>query len=71
MTPFPYWDIPFANQLVPRLRAFNADLELLDNVLEKLIKEALSTQNEADEETLQNRDYDQIGKCMSVECMSV
>mmetsp|Transcript_8366 Transcript_8366/g.20041 ORF Transcript_8366/g.20041 Transcript_8366/m.20041 type:complete len:341 (+) Transcript_8366:210-1232(+) len=37
MTPAPYWDIPFANQLVPRLRKFNSDLDLLNNVLDDLI----------------------------------
>ena len=26
MTPAPYWDLPFANQLVPRLRKFNGDI---------------------------------------------
>ena len=40
MTPAPYWDLPFANQLVPRLRAFNNDLDLLNDVLDDLINRA-------------------------------
>lgn len=37
MTPAPYWDIPLANQVVPRLRKFNSDLRLLNDVLDSLI----------------------------------
>ena len=33
MTPAPYWDLPLANELVPRLRKFNSDLQILDEVL--------------------------------------
>lgn len=58
MTPLPYWDLPLANQLVPRLRKFNKDLDLLDKVLDDLVINALSNKDEADEEALQNRDYD-------------
>lgn len=57
MTPAPYWDIPFANQLVPRLRAFNKDLDLLNDVLNELINKAKSTRSEEDIEDLENRDY--------------
>jgi len=58
ITPFPYWEIPLANQLVPRLREFNANLRLLDNVLNSLIEKALATQNQADIEDLETRNYD-------------
>ncbi|VEU37775.1 unnamed protein product [Pseudo-nitzschia multistriata] len=57
MTPAPYWDLPFANQLVPRLRKFNGDLELLNNVLDELIAGAKETRSEADIEQLENRNY--------------
>lgn len=58
ITPVPYWNLPLANQLVPRLRKFNADLQLLDGVLNDLIKEAVSSQSQADVEELETRDYD-------------
>ena len=45
VTPFPYWNIPLANLLVPRLRKFNRDLRLLDGILNELIDKALVTQN--------------------------
>jgi len=57
ITPLPYWNLPFANVLVPRLRRFNKDLQLLDSVLEKLIRETLSSQNVMDVEELEKRDY--------------
>ncbi len=60
ITPLPYWNIPFANQLVPRLRKFNSDLKILDGVLNELIAKALETQEDIDEEDLQNRDYDNM-----------
>ncbi len=33
LTPAPYWKIPGANSLIPRLVEFNTDMELLNNVL--------------------------------------
>lgn len=60
ITPFPYWQLPLANLLVPRLREFNNDLKLLDEVLSQLISEALSTQNFADVEELERRDYSSL-----------
>jgi len=57
MTPAPYWDLPFANQLVPRLRKFNGDIELLNNVLDELILGAKKTRSEEDIETLEARNY--------------
>ena len=55
ITPFPYWELPFANQLVPRLRKFRGDLELLNGVLNSLIANALETKNTADVSELENR----------------
>ena len=40
MTPAPYWDLLLANELVPRLRKFNSDLKILDDVLTDLINRA-------------------------------
>jgi cytochrome P450 family 97 subfamily B polypeptide 3 len=57
MTPAPYWNIPFANQLVPRLRKFNADLKLLNEVLDDLINRAKNTRQVGDIEELEKRNY--------------
>lgn len=57
MTPAPYWDLPMANQLVPRLRKFNSDLDLLNNVLNDLIDRAKKSRTVEDIEELENRDY--------------
>jgi cytochrome P450 family 97 subfamily B polypeptide 3 len=57
MTPAPYWDLPFANELVPRLRKFNADLKILNDVLDDLISRAKSTRSEEDIEQLEQRNY--------------
>ena len=57
MTPAPYWDLPFANDVVPRLRKFNADLSLLDGVLSDLIDRAKNSRTEDDIEELERRDY--------------
>jgi len=57
MTPAPYWDIPLANELVPRLRKFNADLKLLDEVLTDLIDRAKNSRQVEDIEELEKRDY--------------
>ena len=60
MTPAPYWDLPFANQLVPRLRKFNSDLKLLNDVLDDLISRAKSTRSVEDIEELEKRNYDDV-----------
>jgi len=57
MTPAPYWNIPFANELVPRLRKFNSDLQLLNKVLNDLIDLAKNTRQVEDIEELERRDY--------------
>jgi cytochrome P450 family 97 subfamily B polypeptide 3 len=57
MTPAPYWQLPLANQLVPRLRKFNADLALLNNVLDELIDRAKNTRSETDLPELEKRNY--------------
>mmetsp|Transcript_8013 Transcript_8013/g.12372 ORF Transcript_8013/g.12372 Transcript_8013/m.12372 type:complete len:627 (+) Transcript_8013:125-2005(+) len=60
MTPAPYWDIPLANQVVPRLRKFNADLKLLNDVLDDLINLAKATRVVEDIEELEKRNYDEV-----------
>merc|ERR1719343_1435987 len=57
MTPAPYWELPLANEVVPRLRKFNADLKILDEVLTDLIDRAKNSRQVEDIEELENRDY--------------
>ena len=57
VTPAPYWDLPLANQLVPRLRSFNADLKLLNDILDELIDRAKNTRTITDLEDLEKRNY--------------
>jgi len=60
MTPAPYWSLPLANQLVPRLRKFNSDLRLLNDVLDNLINRAKATRVVEDIEELENRNYNEV-----------
>ncbi|CAM9599070.1 unnamed protein product [Phaeothamnion confervicola] len=60
MTPAPYWDLPFANELVPRLRRFNGNMRMLNEVLNELIQQAKDTRQEADLEDLENRNYEKV-----------
>ena len=60
ITPAPYWNLPLANLVVPRLRKFNKDLRLLDGILDELIEKALGTKEELDVEQLENRDYSKL-----------
>lgn len=60
MTPAPYWDLPFANQLVPRLRKFNADLKILNDVLNDLIVRAKGSRSVEDIEQLEKRNYAEV-----------
>mmetsp|Transcript_8978 Transcript_8978/g.13789 ORF Transcript_8978/g.13789 Transcript_8978/m.13789 type:complete len:628 (-) Transcript_8978:91-1974(-) len=60
MTPAPYWDIPFANEVVPRLRKFNSDIKLLNDVLDDLINRAKNTREVGDIEELESRNYAEV-----------
>lgn len=60
MTPAPYWNIPLANQVVPRLRKFNSDLKILDDVLNDLIARAKKTRTVDDIEELEKRNYAEV-----------
>jgi hypothetical protein len=53
----PYWNLPFAQHLVPRLREFHANLSILDNQLDALIRRAINTQQVDDVEALQVRPH--------------
>ncbi len=56
----PYWDLPLASQLVPRQRQFRADLAVINDCLDGLIRLARDTRSEADVEALQARDYTKV-----------
>ena len=60
MTPAPYWSLPMANQLVPRLRKFNDNLKVLNDVLDDLISRAKATRTIDDIEELEKRNYDEV-----------
>jgi len=60
LTPAPYWKIPGANKLIPRLVEFNTDMELLNNVLYRLIDQCLESRNPAELEDLKNKDYSKV-----------
>jgi hypothetical protein len=62
LTPAPYWKIPGANQLVPRLVEFNTDMELLNSVLYRLIDECLESRNPEELDALKNKDYSKVGQ---------
>lgn len=47
-------------QLVPRLRKFNSDLKILNTVLTDLIARAKSSEDKADLEDLQARNYEKV-----------
>lgn len=49
-------------QLVPRLRKFNRDLNILNTVLTDLIARAKRSESKADLEDLQARNYDKVNR---------
>jgi cytochrome P450 len=56
----PYWNIPITRYIVPRQVKFNADLVVINECLDQLIRGARETRQEEDFEALQNRDYSQV-----------
>eukprot|EP00879_Flechtneria_rotunda_P012254 GHRR01012799.1.p1 GENE.GHRR01012799.1~~GHRR01012799.1.p1 ORF type:complete len:403 (+),score=156.72 GHRR01012799.1:30-1238(+) len=56
----PYWNVPLLRVIVPRQRAFAADMAVINECLDGLIASARSTRQEQDEEELQQRDYTQV-----------
>lgn len=60
LTPAPYWKIPGANKLIPRLVDFNTDMDLLNSVLYKLIDECLDSRNPEELDALKSKDYSKV-----------
>lgn len=58
--PLPYWELPMANLVVPRLRKFNNDLKMLNDVLDDLIVRAKQTRTVSDIEELEKRNYAEV-----------
>ena len=56
----PYWNLPFARNLVPRQRQFYADLAVINDCLDGLIAQAKDTRQTDDAEALQARDYSKV-----------
>ena len=56
----PYWNLPLAKHYMKNLREFEDNMNLLNNVLNDLIKNALQTQTQQDIEQLENRDYSKM-----------
>jgi cytochrome P450 family 97 subfamily B polypeptide 3 len=56
----PYWNIPLARYVVPRLREFHTNLAILDDQLDDLIRLAVHSKQLDDIEALQARDYSNI-----------
>mmetsp|Transcript_114952 Transcript_114952/g.199267 ORF Transcript_114952/g.199267 Transcript_114952/m.199267 type:complete len:714 (-) Transcript_114952:203-2344(-) len=60
LTPLPYWKVPGANELIPRLQEFNADMGLLNSVLYKLINQCLESRDPQELEALEKKDYAKV-----------
>lgn len=56
----PYWNLPFAKNLVPRQRQFYTDLKVINDCLDDLIAQAKNTRQTEDAEALQARDYSKV-----------
>ncbi|KAL3144182.1 hypothetical protein ABBQ32_003965 [Trebouxia sp. C0010 RCD-2024] len=56
----PYWNLPFAKNLVPRQRQFYSDLFVINDCLDDLIAQAKNTRQTDDAEALQARDYSKV-----------
>ncbi|KAL2644921.1 hypothetical protein R1flu_012508 [Riccia fluitans] len=56
----PYWKFPPARWLVPRQVKFNADLKVINDCLDDLIRRARDTRQEDDAEAMQQRDYSKV-----------
>ena len=56
----PYWNLPFADTLVPRQRKFKEDMQYINGQLDVLIDKARNSQSLDDIEALQARNYDEV-----------
>ena len=66
----PYWNIPATRWLVPRQRAFHADLAVINGCLDGLIGRAKRTRVADDAEALQARDYSKVGAFLTRDCLN-
>lgn len=57
---FPYWKLPFAPEMVPRLRAFYSDMKLINDTLSILIQSAKRNATSLDLTELENREYEKV-----------
>ena len=57
---FPYWDIPFMTDIVPRQREFKKNIGIINDTLNGLIRKAQKFEGTEDLEELQNRDYSKV-----------
>ena len=57
---FPYWNLPFATDIVPRQREFKKNMSIINDTLNGLIKQAQQFEGTDDLEELQNRDYSKV-----------
>lgn len=53
----PFWDLPLAKYYMKNLQDFEANIQMLNDVLDQLIENALNTKDEADIADLESRDY--------------
>jgi cytochrome P450 len=56
----PYWHLPFAKHYMKNLQDFESNMKLLNTVLDKLIINALESEDKASVEELENRNYDDM-----------
>ena len=57
---FPYWNLPFATDIVPRQREFKQNMAVINDTLNGLIAQAQQYEGTDDLEELQNRDYSKV-----------
>lgn len=60
MSFLPYWKIPLAKNVIPRLRKFYSDMRLINDTLNTLIASAKESATSADLNVLENRDYENV-----------
>lgn len=60
-----YWNIPITKYIVPRQVQFNADIKVINECLDDLIRLAQSTRQEEEYEAMQQRDYANVKVLLS------
>jgi cytochrome P450 len=56
----PYWNLPYASHYLDNLKEFEANMAMLNDVLNDLIRQAMDSADKVDQEELQNRDYNNM-----------